>query len=50
MSIVVKESECKNVSINFTSLYNRKAGPHVVGERFQQHPKADSNLAYNPES
>lgn len=41
MTIVVKESKRKNVSINFTSLYNPKAGFNVVGECFQQHHKAD---------
>lgn len=41
MTIVVKESKCKNVSISFTSLSNPKAGFNVVGERFQQHQKAD---------
>lgn len=41
MPIVVKESKSKNVSINFKSLCNSKAGFNVVGECFQQHHKAD---------
>lgn len=54
MTILVKESKCKNVSINFTSLYNPKARFNMVGNAFRNIIKqmsgiaANYNLAYDP--